>query len=324
MVKEKKGFKIGGRNFWLGTAIFLIALAAVSVFFFKDSLCGTEKGFVMEEDQVEERVMKYIKDNVGSASVTIGEMKEEGGLYVFDLDIEGQNYQSFATKDGKYLFPQAIDLEEFADSSETSQRETPDVKLFVMSYCPYGLQAQKGFLPVWELLGDKADMGIYFVDYIMHDKEEIDENMVQYCIENEQPEKIISYLECFVDKGEGDVCLEEAGVDRESLNDCVSRTDEEYGATAAYENKESWINGQYPVFEVHADLNEEYDVSGSPTLVINDQVVSLPDRSPESFKNRICEAFTEKPEECSQTLSTQALSPGFGMEAGAASGGSCE
>ncbi len=324
MGKEKKGLKIGGKNFWLGVSIFLIAVAAGSVFFFKDSLCGAEEGFAMEEGEVEERVMEYLKDNVGSASITIGEIKKEGGLYVFNLNIEGQDYQSFVTEDGKYLFPQGVNLEEFIASSEITKKETPDVKLFVMSYCPYGLQAQKGFLPAWELLGDKADMGTYFVDYIMHDKEEIDENLVQYCIEKEQSEKIITYLECFVDKGEGDVCLDEAGIDQESLNDCVSRTDAEYGVTSAYENKESWINGRYPPFKIHAELNEEYEVAGSPTLVINGQVVNLPDRSPESFKSRICEAFVEKPEECNETLSTQAFSPGFGLAAGAVSGGSCE
>lgn len=55
-----------------------------------------------------------------------------------------------------------------------------------MSYCPYGLQAEKMFLPVYDLLKNKAEMGIYFVNYIMHDKKEIDENLREYCIQKEQ------------------------------------------------------------------------------------------------------------------------------------------
>jgi len=34
----------------------------------------------------------------------------------------------------------------------------------------------------------------------MHDKKEIDENTVQHCIQQEQPDKYSDYLECFLEK----------------------------------------------------------------------------------------------------------------------------
>jgi hypothetical protein len=50
------------------------------------------------------------------------------------------------------------------------KREKPDVDVFVMSYCPFGTQIEKGLLPVWDLLGDKINLNIRFVDYAMHGK----------------------------------------------------------------------------------------------------------------------------------------------------------
>ena len=49
-------------------------------------------------------------------------------------------------------------------SSEPAQAKTvektdkPKAKAFIMSYCPYGLQMLKSYVPVLELLGSKADL----------------------------------------------------------------------------------------------------------------------------------------------------------------------
>jgi hypothetical protein len=67
-----------------------------------------------------------------------------------------------------------------------------------MSYCPFGTQAEKGILPVVNLLKDKIDFKVKFVNYAMHGKKEIDENNLQYCIQKEEPNKYNSYLTCFL------------------------------------------------------------------------------------------------------------------------------
>jgi len=47
-------------------------------------------------------------------------------------------------------------------------------------------------------------------------------------------------------------------------------------------------------------------------------------RSPEAFKQAICQAFTNPPAECNQTLSTETASPGIGpLTGGSTSSGSC-
>jgi len=287
--------------------------------------------------EVAEKAVDYINENkdalTGGSEASLINVEEEGDVLKIRIKVNEQEYDSYVTKDGKFLFPGGYNLEESQEGiaaegettpPEVQKRDIPDVKVFVMSYCPYGLQAQKMFLPVYDLLKDKADMGIYFVDYIMHDKQEIDENLRQYCIQKEQEEKYYDYLICFVDDGNSENCLSQANIGTTGLAACVSDTDQEYNITSQYEDESTWLNGYYPKFDVHADLNNQYGVSGSPTVVINDEKVNLSSRSPESFKEAVCQAFNTPPSECEQVLSDAAFTPGFGLETGSSSGGQCE
>ena len=286
--------------------------------------------------QLAENAIKYINDNfpsVGGAASLIN-VSEEGSVYRIHLKVGEQEYDSYVSKDGKFLFPEGYSLtatsttQDSADNNVTTEvekRDTPDVKLFVMSYCPYGLQAQKMFLPVYDLLKDRAEMGVYFVNYIMHEKQEIDENLNQYCIEKNEKEKFSNYLSCFVLSGDSENCLSQAQINRTELSSCVSETDSQYKIYSQYEDKSTWLNGNYPKFDVNADLNEQYGVQGSPTIVINDTIVDISPRSPEQFKTVVCNAFNSAPEECSQTLSNDAASTGIGGgTASNSNAGSCE
>jgi len=274
------------------------------------------------------KAMEYINEMLKEQgqSASLISWSEENGLYKIDFKIGDNQYQSFVTKDGKYLFPYGIDLTKKAEqkteeketqTTQVEKREKPDVKLFVMSYCPFGLQMEKALLPVWQLLKNKADIGIYFVDYIMHGKKEMEENLRQYCIQKEEKEKYLAYLECFVKDGNSENCLKEAGIDQDKLNSCQSATDKEFKIS------ESFTETGYPPFNIHKDLNEKYGVMGSPTLVINDVVLNV-QRSPEKVKQAICDAFLNPPPECQQKLSEENASPGFGTTTGGSSGGSCQ
>jgi len=292
----------------------------------------------LSSQQIAEKAINYINKNkdtlTGGDTASLLNVTEEGSVYKIHLKVGENEYDSYVTKDGKYLFPGGYNLEEGAKeeapeeeeavSPEAQKRDTPDVKLFVMSYCPYGLQAQKMFLPVYDLLKEKAEMGVYFVNYIMHEKQEIDENLRQYCIQKEQEPKLYNYLSCFTKEGDSEKCLSQADIDKTKLATCVSETDQEYNITSQYNDKSTWLNERYPKFDVHSDLNEKYGVRGSPTVVINDKIVNVSPRSPENFKTIVCQAFNSPPEECSQTLSNDAPSPGFGGGTGSSSGGQCK
>ncbi len=293
---------------------------------------GKEK--TLSPQAAAEKTIDFINKNLLQEGMTASLVKvtEENGLYKLTLKIGDKEFPSYVSKNGKILFPEeGINLEEAPlaqKDTETPQeiekRDRPDVKLFVMAHCPYGLQMEKAYLPVYNLLKDKADMAVYFVNYIMHGKEEIDENLRQYCIQKEQKEKYYDYLGCFVEKGNFEECLAQAKIDKDKMNSCISQTDKTYKITQLYNDKNTWLSGQFPKFDVHSDLNEKYGVQGSPTIVINDKVANVNPRSPEKFKEIICQAFNSLPAECSQTLSNEVPSPGLGGGTGCSSGGTCE
>jgi len=201
-----------------------------------------------------------------------------------------------------------------------TKSDRPKVELFVMSYCPYGLQMEKAYLPAWELLKDKADIDIKFVDYAMHGQKEVEENTRQYCIQKNQPTKYQAYLKCFVGNGDYKSCLGQSGLSESSLSSCVNETNKTYKIMDKFNDQTTWLSGRYPQYPVHEDLNTKYGVQGSPTLVINGTQVEDVNRTAESVKQAICAAFNNPPAECQQTLPAQSYQPGFGYATAVNSG----
>jgi hypothetical protein len=195
---------------------------------------------------------------------------------------------------------------------DVPKAEMAKVELFVMSHCPYGTQIEKGILPVVETLGDKMDFQIKFCDYAMHGKKEVDEELNQYCIQKNEPDKYISYLECFLAEGDGEGCLKEESINIAQLNSCVQATDEEYKVTELYNDQSTWTSGRYPQFNIYKTETTAYGVSGSPTLVINGQKISS-GRDSASLLRTICAGFENPPEECETQLTSAAPSSGFGF-----------
>jgi hypothetical protein len=306
-----------------------------------------EGDIALSPQKAGEKAVQFINENllVEGVTASLVDAIDENGVYKIKLEVEEEEFEFYVSQDGELLFMQGINLNEEEEETQSEgaivKSDRPDVRLFVMSYCPYGLQSQKTMLPVYDLLGEKADIGVYFVDYIMHGKEEIDENLVQYCIQKEQGEKYVDYLSCFTESGESDSCLAQAGINNDNLSACISATDEEYEITKKYNDQSTWLNGSYPVFDIHSYLNDQLGVSGSPTLVINGTViltsqpqpenappsyVVVPDfsRTPEGYKNVICKAFNNPPEECNEVLSEETPAPSFGGVSGGSGDGSCE
>lgn len=291
---------------------------------------------VLTIEEAKTKAEEFINNNLmkPGTTVTIKEITEEGGLYKIVVDAgTGEDIDSYMTKDGKKFFPQALDIEEHekenqeaADQAdqptEIVKSEKPKVDVFVMSHCPYGTQIEKGVLPVAKLLGDKIDFQVKFCDYAMHGETEINEQLNQYCIQKEQPEKFMSYLQCFLGEGESEPCLTQVKVDTSKLQSCVAAVDKEFKITENFNNKETW-KGQFPPFDIYKSEAAKYGVKGSPSLVINGTKVSS-GRDSASLLSIICSAFENPPEECSQELSSTTPGPGFGFEgSGSDSSASC-
>lgn len=201
--------------------------------------------------------------------------------------------------------------------------DRPEVHAFVMSYCPYGLQFLKAYIPVIELLGDKADVEVNFVPYIMHGENELIGNNNFYCVQKEQKDKFTNYLRCFIENnGSHEQCVGDAGIDRTSHSKCLQQLEEDFRVTETFETS----NKTSPPYTIDSELAQAYNVRGSPSFGINGQNVTVK-RSAEAIKRAICAAFNYPPEECSETLNPNTELPGFSpLGAGtqnSLSGGSC-
>ena len=198
----------------------------------------------------------------------------------------------------------------------------PVVDLFVMSYCPFGLQAEKAIIPVVKLLGNKIDFHVRFVNYSMHGKKELLENSRQYCIQKLDYNAYINYLSCFTKEGNAEKCMKEAGINTADINACMGNLDKEYNIMATYNNRASW-GGMFPPYPVEDQMNKDYSVRGSPTLVVQYVPMGGTPRNPEALKEIICSAFLNPPKECSTQLSSENTSPGIGSSATGGAAGSC-
>ena len=326
--KREEGKEEKKRNPWFfSTVAMVIILGAVLIY----SL-GTPTAMVtVSSQEATDKAIDFINNYMLSGTTaSVVDTEDIGDLYKINLDIAGSEVEVYVTKDGKLLFPSVVDMTETPETTTTvpqeiPKTEKPEAHAFIMSYCPYGLQFLKAYVPVIELLGDKADLELNFVHYIMHGKDEIDENTRMYCIQKEQKDKLTEYLSCFVENDDYEKCIAEAGIDKAKLESCISVTDEQYQITYLYNDQSTWSGGSYPQYPVDEELATQYGVSGSPTFVINDQIVSV-SRSAEAIKEAVCSAFTTPPAECEQTLSTNTESPGIGpigAGSGASSGGQC-
>jgi hypothetical protein len=332
--------------FQVTTAILAIVLIAVLVFgsinlnigggTVNINLLGTTPGSTTtlsgDKNTVSKEVLTYLNDNF-QTNATITSMTESNGLYNMTLNIGGQSTSVYTSKDGKLVFPLVIDTSKpqtalTKDTTQATQQTTvqksakPVVQLFVMSHCPYGTQMEKGILPAVKQLGSKIDFTVKFVDYSMHGKVEINEELNQYCIETQFNSKYIDYLNCFLEDGNTSRCVAKVGIDNIKLASCISSADAKYNVTNLYNDKSTWANGQYPPFPIYATENTKYSVQGSPTLVINDVQVSA-GRDSATLLSTICDAFTTAPAECQAKLSSAAPDPGFGGGTGTASTASC-
>jgi hypothetical protein len=314
-------------NPWI-LATFVCGILAVILII--STLFGGTTGNVISANDAGEKLIDFY-ESTGIEGLTLNSVNEVSGLYQVNLNYEESIISFYVTKDGKSFVNEnyMIPIEEEVSSeteTEITKSDKPIVELFVMSYCPYGTQAEKGIIPVVKLLGDKIDFKIRYVDYLMHGEKEGKENLREYCIQKIAPEKFLDYMTCFLE-GDGEVsssgyitngndvntCIAKAGIDTSELNSCISETDKEYSVT---ENLEAETN--YPRFNVDAELNDEYGVEGSPTLVINGQIVSS-GRSSASYLDIICSAFNNVPEVCSTELSSETPSPYFGWESSGSS-----
>jgi hypothetical protein len=283
---------------------------------------------VIGPEEAKAKALEFINTTLmqgGQAEIT--EVVDKEDFYELKVKLSADNeITSGLTKDGKKFFSYVMDIEEetnkasetTAQSNQTAtvadveKSDRPKVELFVMSHCPYGTQIEKGILPVLDEIGSDIDFELKFCDYAMHGKVELDEQMNQVCIQENEPEKLTTYLECFLaEANAGEKCLTETGINQTQLNSCVADLDKEYKVSELFADQSTWKSGRFPQFNVFQADNQAYGVGGSPSFVLNGKKIQT-GRDSDSLLRTICSAFNNAPAGCSAELSAATPAPGFG------------
>ncbi|MCK4891493.1 MAG: hypothetical protein KAS78_02375 [Candidatus Pacebacteria bacterium] len=320
---KSKNFPLGFGFGFFTMGIITVALIFLIIIPFTKSDKEIDEIFNLETIKTEtEKFINEILIGDNGDKITIKESSEESGLYkIIVTTLNGQDVETYITKDGKLFFDRVMNVEEIKKekqetSSEVPQKQEmiksdkPKVELFVMSHCPFGTQIEKGILPVIEALDDKIDFELKFCDYAMHEEIELNEQLQQHCIKTEEPSKFISYLQCFLEDGDSDRCIKQAKISASKINLCISATDKKYKVSANFQDKSTW-KGNYPTFNIYKESVDQYNIGGSPTLIVNETTVAS-GRDSASLLAIICSGFNNPPEECSTELSSAQPSPGFG------------
>jgi hypothetical protein len=292
---------------------------------------GSTAAKILKPEEAKARVTDYINNTLLAGApykATVGNLSEANGLYRMAISVNNQNIDAYMTKDASLFFPQAMDMikkpttpssttaaanQQKAPTTQEVNNKTakPSVELFVMSQCPYGTQIEKGILPAVDVLKKKIDFTVKFCDYAMHGQTELNEEMNQYCIQKNEPQNFQNYLKCYLNAGDSASCVKSAKINVAKLSSCVAATDKTYKITEGYNDKSTWVSGQFPQFNIFKDDNTKYGVQGSPALVINGETISSA-RDSASLLATICSAFSTQPAECQAKLSSETPAAGFG------------
>lgn len=302
---------------------FVLLVAALSGFYYFRFL----RKPLLSPQKAAEKAIEFINKNMlQGATASLVNVSEEGGVYKFRLKINEQEFDSYVTKDGKLLFTQGIDLNQqpqvagAQEQKEIPKTDKPEVKLFVMSFCPYGNQAEEIAKPVVDLLKDVVDIEVRYVIYenygsgypeycldkekkycSMHGINEFNQDIRELCVYRQQKDKFWDFV---------------LGVNKDcSVSDvetCWKKVAQKTGINAAAVSACQKTNAA-KFAEEEKQLNKKYEVSGSPTLVINGVQYTGP-RTSEDYKKAICGAFNNPPEVCNQTLSSSTSAASGGCQ----------
>jgi len=280
------------------------------------------QALLAQQNPVAQKVLDYINNNgLSSTPASLVSSEEVDGLIKVTLKIGVNQFDSYATKNGKFLFPQVFDMTKInqAAVNSNSQTQTQDIvktsnpvlEAYVVSRCPYGLQMQRAMADAVQSVPELAQylkaryIGSASENKItaMHGEAEATENLRQICIREEQPNKYWNYVACQMkNSGTETSCESPTGIDSPKLSACM--LDPLRGVAYA---------------KIDFDLNTKYNISGSPTLILNGTQISetqFGGRSSDAIKSIVCAGFDSKPSFCSQKLNTTEAATSFSLTYG--------
>lgn len=320
--ENKMSIKIPKLNLWM---ILTIVFAIVLIVSLIQGWSITGKAVKTRASENQElsaseagqKAVEYINKNIvqPGTSVSMVSSGDIGSVYRVVVSYQGNQIPIYITKDGSMLFLSGFNTSQTQEQPEEEPEETPKtdkptVDLFVMSFCPYGVQAENSMKPVVDLLGSKADIRVRFIANVqgdtvdkvqsLHGITEAQEDLRQLCIMKYYNQT--TYWKYLMDINTN--CYGKINTrDPAALDTCWKNVATKTGIDIAKIQTCSNSTDGLNLLKADEQLVDKYGVSGSPTLIINGMRYSGA-RTPEAFKQAICSAFTTQPEECSQTLSS--------------------
>jgi len=98
----------------------IIGGAVIFVNYQKCEKAGIDQGEIISSKEAGEKVVDFINKNLlqGRAEASLIETLEENGFYKIKFEVEEQEVEWQITRDGRFLFPEVIDLTEIKDMVE--------------------------------------------------------------------------------------------------------------------------------------------------------------------------------------------------------------
>jgi len=195
------------------------------------------------------------------------------------------------------LVGQAAAIEK--DTTASTELERPKanpgavrVEMFVMSQCPYGVQAVNGIKPALDKLGKDVDFSMDFIGQgtspanlsSMHGPKEVTGDIVQLCAAKHAPDKYLEMIAC-QNKNYREVdtnwepCSTEVGIPAAKIRSCLEGGEGKKLLAESF--KRATAKG----------------ATGSPTIYVGGQAYQG-GRKPNDFLKSICNAASTKPAAC--------------------------
>ena len=286
-----------------------IIIAAVLIVQALYGLSNNKIPNALSKEEAASRVVNFVSSVAlqGDANASLIGVEEQSGLYQVTIKIEDQEYKTYISKDGKLLFPQGTDISE-QEQGEISKTDKPEAMLFVMSFCPYGNQAEEIMLPVVDLLGNKASINLHYVIYSnyqgggpeycldkenkycsMHGVSELKQDVRELCVQKYQEDKFWDFVKTI-----------NANCTYQDIDSCWQGVAEKVGINTT-KVEQCFKDEALNLLAEEVSLNEKYGIKESPQLIIN-EIEYAGARSSNAYKEGICSTFNSLPEECLEEI----------------------
>jgi glutaredoxin len=265
-----------------------------------------------------QKAIAYVNANLIEAGSTaeVVSVKEINGVYEITTRYRGNSIPLYATKDCSLLFTNSYPITSSAISpAQTAEAPVksgrPEVELYVMSFCPYGVQMENAMRPVAELLSGSTDIRVRYIATVpdesittaqsLHGNAEAVEDVRQLCIASLSADKYWYYLAAF------NAQCYPVWMDAGKLGSCQRNVTASLGLSQEAIDRCSGGSEGLSLLKADSASAERNRATASPTLIINGQRYTGA-RNPEALKKAICEHFETPPQSCNTPLSSQSSS----------------